>query len=130
MKEGRKSQIEERHYDIWINPDMKDNYQKDFTGTRRGLALMSQILEDSASAKMVSDGKIGKRDIPMQTFYISPGVTVIAMYNPEGDKKLKKVICTGHPEDQEASKSVLERLIGIESGIERIKLNYSYTQPI
>ncbi len=134
MEEGRKNQIEERHYDVWINPEMKDSYQKDFVGTRKGLTLSAMALEDSASAKLVCDGIMTGQEewknSPVQIFYISPGVTVTALYNKNKGEKLRKVICTGHPEDHEPSKLVLERLVGIESGIERIKLTHTHTQPI
>jgi hypothetical protein len=130
-KTGRQNRMEERYYDIWVNPAIEDDYQKTHIGTRQGLDSNARILEDSASAKLVCDGTTGMKEwknSAVQVFYLSPGITVTALYNK--DKKLRRIICTGHPEDQEASKEVLEKLVGVASGINRIKLNYSHTQPI
>jgi hypothetical protein len=133
MAEKIKNKIEERYYTVWINPKIKDNYQRDNIGTSKGISINTQILQDSASAVQVSNGNIGKGKNFAQTFYLSPGITVTAIYSKGKNKRLRKVVCTGHPDAHEASKSTLEKLFDVKDipGLGyRIKLIPSLTQPI
>ena len=128
-KTGRRNQIEERHYNVWINPEMNDDYQIKNIGTVKGIASNSCRLEDSASAKLTSFGRV-RKGVFHQGIYISPGIVVDMLFGEKRGDKLRKVICTGHPEDHQASKDILEKLVGADYKLNRIKLNYSHTQPI
>lgn len=109
-KNQRKNQIEERVYAVWKNPKFKDRYQKEMIGTQTSLLINAESMDcDSSSARIFFYGK-DKKGCPHQIFYISPGIVATAVYDKKGEK-LKQISCIGHPEDHEASKLILEKLV-------------------